>query len=83
MTGRKHVFGAGACWCGYSKADYQAGGPNHLEATAAQEGFCDACGRLDDDHAFAELLHCLYADAGLTREQADGIVDRITAEVAE
>lgn len=44
---------------------------------------CERCGRPDDDHTFAELLHCLYADAGLTREQADGIVDRITAEAEE
>lgn len=44
---------------------------------------CERCGRLDDDHTFAELLHCVYADAGLIRETADEIVDRITAEVAE
>jgi hypothetical protein len=61
---------------------YQQGGPSHLETAAALES-CERCGRLDDDHTFSELLHCLYADAGLTREQADGIVDRITAEVAD
>jgi hypothetical protein len=44
---------------------------------------CDRCGRWDQEHSFAELMHCLYAEAGLSREQADGIVDRMTAEVAD
>jgi hypothetical protein len=77
-----HIFGAGACWCGYSMEHYQQGGPSHPDAAVALES-CDACGRPDDAHTFTELLVCLYGEAGLTREQAEGIVDRLTEEVAE
>ena len=41
---------------------------------------CPRCGKPDGDHAFAEMLHCLYADAGLSREQAEELVDQLLSE---
>ena len=34
-----HIFGAGACWCGYSMERYQAGGPSHIETAMTTPTF--------------------------------------------
>lgn len=57
-----HIFGAGACWCGYSIESYREGGPNHIVVAAEpideETGKCRYCnGRWDPVRDWREYAH--------------------------